>query len=124
MPYVVQGKPVSLDTEPFLQGDKHYVSLREVVGALDGSVTFDNDTKVSTATIAPWTADVTNDDTSVPMTSTANQSATVTLTAAPFIDNDEMYVPYDFLRDAFGYKVDFDEDTTTVTITNPNIPAG
>jgi hypothetical protein len=122
MPYVIQGKPVTLATEPFVQNDKHYVSLREILEQVGGSVEFDNSTKVATATIAPWTETITMDDPAVPMASTANQQITVTLTAPPFVDNDEMYVPYDFFRDAFGYKVDFDNDT--VSITNPNLPVG
>lgn len=117
MPYVIQGKSTDLPTEPFLKGDKHYVSLREVVEAMGGSVSFDNATKTSTATIAPWTATIRADNPAVTMTGNG-QTVPITLTSAPYIENDELFVPFDFIRDAFGYTVSFDNDT--VTITNPN----
>lgn len=121
MPYVIQGKPVTLATEPVLQNDKHYVPLDEILGQLGGSVTFDNNTKVATATIAPWTATVTDGSTSVSMVGNG-QTVPVTLTAPPYIENDALFVPYDFFQTAFGYQVSFDNDT--VSVTNPNLPVG
>ena len=100
MPYVIQGKPATLPSEPVLQDEKHYVSLRDVLEQVGGSVTFDNSTKTATAMIAPWTATVIEGNTSVDCTS-GSQSVPVTLTAPPFIGNDEMMVPFDFLQDRF-----------------------
>lgn len=117
MPYVIQGNTVTLDTEPFLHNDKHYVSLREVLEQLGGTADFDNSTKVATATIGPWVArvEMANQDVNV----TGNgRDVNVHLTAPPYVDNDQMYVPFDFFRDVYGYNVSFDNDT--VTITNPN----
>ena len=117
MPYNIQGNAVDISTEPFLHNDKHYVPLRDVVEALGGSVDFDNDTKVAHAKIGPWDAEVPMGDTNV--TVTGNGSTTpVTLTAPAYVEDDAFYVPFDFLRDAFGYQVSFDDDT--LSIVNPN----
>ncbi len=121
MPYVIQGKPATLPSEPVLENDKHYVSLRDVLEAVGGSVTFDNSTKTSTATIAPWTATVTEGDTSVNC-SDGSQNVPVTLTAPPYIDSDEMLVPYDFFKTAFGYNATMDGET--LELSNPNLPMG
>lgn len=42
----------------------------------------------------------------------------VTLTAAPYVDGDQFFVPFDFLRDAYGYNVSFEGET--LSISNPN----
>ena len=117
MPYVIQGNNVPLPTEPFLHGDKHYVSLREVLGALGGTVDFDNNAKVATAVIGPWTAQITMGDTNVTVNGNGSD-VPVTLTAPAYVEDDQMFVPFDFFRDAYGYNVGFADDT--VTITNPN----
>ena len=117
MPFNILGNATALPTEPFLHGDKHYVSLREVTEALGGSVTFDNDAKTSTATIGPWAATVTMGSGDVQVVGNGNTTP-VTLTAPAYVDNDEMYVPYDFFRDVYGYNVDMSGDS--VSITNPN----
>jgi Copper amine oxidase N-terminal domain. len=113
MPYVILGQETNLSTEPFLKDGKHYVPLREVVQALGGTVSYDNATKTATATISPWVATVTPNTTAVDVSGKA-----VTLTAPTFIEDDVLYVPYDFFYNAYGYEVTFKEGT--VTIVNPN----
>ena len=70
MPYTIQGNATTLETEPFLLNDKHYVPLRDVVQALGGSVVFDNDAKLAHATIGPWTAALTMGDENVTVSGT------------------------------------------------------
>lgn len=117
MPYNIQGSTVNLGTEPFLRNDKHYVSLREVTEQLGGNLSFDNEAKVATATIGPWAAHVqmASGDVSVDGNGTTTP---VNLSAPAYVENDEMFVPFDFFRDAFGYEVGMSNDT--VSITNPN----
>jgi hypothetical protein len=117
MPYIIDGSDVTIGTEPFLHNDKNYVPLRDVVENLNGSVTFDNDTKTAVATIGPWAANVQMGATDITVDGNGGTTP-VTLTAPAFVDNDEMFVPFDFFRDAFGYNVGFSDGT--VTITNPN----
>lgn len=118
MPYNIQGNTVSLGTEPFEQNGKHYIPLRDVVQQLGGTLDFDNTTKTADATIGPWTAHIQMGDRNI--TVDGNGSTTpVTLTADPYVDtNGEMFVPFDLLRDAYGYDVSFSGDT--LNIVNPN----
>ena len=114
MPYNIQGREVSLGAEPFLHSNnKHYVPLRDLVEALGGTVSFDNDAKVATATIGQWKATVQMANKQVDVSGTP-----VTLSADPFVQDGQMYVPFDFFRDAYGYDVSIAGDT--VNITNPN----
>lgn len=119
MPYNIQGNNVSLSTEPFLHGNnKHYVPLRDVVESLGGTVAFDNMSKTASATIGQWTANLQMGDANVNVAGADGSNTPVSLTAPPFVQEDQMFVPFDFFRDAFGYNVSFDGDT--FNITNPN----
>jgi hypothetical protein len=114
MPYNIQGNQVSLGEEPFLHGNnKHYVPLRDVVEQLGGTVAFDNNTKMATAAIGQWTARITMGDSNVDVSGTP-----VTLTAEPFVRDGQMYVPFDFFRDAFGYNVSLNGDTLNISLPN------
>ena len=113
MPYMIQGQPANISTEPFLHNNKHYVPLREIVEGLGGSLTFDNDSKMAVSTIGQWAAHVQNGNPAVDVSGTP-----VTLTAAPFVEDDVMYVPFDFFKTAYGYDVALDGET--MSITNPN----
>ena len=118
MPFNIQGQSAQLGSEPFLHDNKHYVALRDVVNALGGTVTFDNDTKTATATIGQWVATVQMANRNVDVSGTP-----VTLSADPYVDGGQMYVPFDFFRDAYGYDVSVASSDTgdpTVNITNPN----
>lgn len=119
MPFNIQGQTVDLGTEPFIHNNKHYVSLREVVNALGGTVTFNNDTKAATATIGQWVATVQMANRNVDVSGTV-----VSLTADPYVEDGQMYVPFDFFRDAYGYDVAAASDDAggpTISITNPNV---
>ena len=117
MPFNIQGNMTQLNTEPFMHEGKHYVSLREVTEALGGNLGFDNDTKIASAVIGPWNAQVQMENPTVNVMGNGNTTP-VSLTAAPYIEDGEMYVPFDFFRDAYGYDVTYSGDT--VTIMNPN----
>ncbi|GAB4469794.1 MAG: hypothetical protein OHK0029_42480 [Armatimonadaceae bacterium] len=117
MPYTLQGTPLHVDVEPFLKDGKHFIPLREVVEALGGSVGFDNDTKTALATIGPWTAHVGMETTQIKVTGN-DKVFNVSLTDEPFIEDGVTYVPFDLLRDAYGYQVAFNDGT--VAIVNPN----
>jgi len=117
MPYTIQGNPVSLPTEPFEKDNKNYVSLREVVEALKGTVAYDNTSKIATAAIGPWTARVEIGSRFVQVNGNG-QSVDVELTAPTYEEGGTLFVPFDFFRDAYGYNVAFDNGT--IHITNPN----
>lgn len=118
MPYTIQGNLVDLGAEPFLHNDKHYVPLRDVLSALGGNVSFDNNAKSATATIGQWSATIQMGNRDITVAGANGSTTPVTLTADPYVEDGQMYVPFDFFRDAFGYQVSFAGDT--MNITNPN----
>jgi N-acetylmuramoyl-L-alanine amidase len=117
MPYTYQGNSLPVSVEPFLKDGKHFVPLREVVEALGGSLEFDNVNKVALATIGPWTANVGMGSTAIKVTGN-DKVYDVNLTDEPFIEDGVTYVPFDLLRDAYGYELTFDNGN--VSIVNPN----
>ena len=119
MPYIIQGQEMNLSTDPFIgaSGDKHYIPLREVITALGGSLTWDNTAKAATATIGPWTAPIQEGATDITVTGNG-QNFPVTLSAPAIMQDNQIFVPWDFLNTAYGYKVSLDGNT--MSITNPN----
>ena len=101
---MLNGRNFTLSREPFEIDGKNYVPLNEVVEGLGGTTTWDNENKMATTTIGQWTASVQMDDPNVYVTSTDGRSQNVTLSAAPFVEDDIMYVPWDFFRDVYGYN--------------------
>jgi|GEM_PF-1120354 N-acetylmuramoyl-L-alanine amidase len=117
MPYTLQGAPLAVSVEPFLKDGKHFMPLREVVEALGGTLAWDNVNKVALATIGPWTAHVPMGTTSIKVEGN-DKVYDVTLTDEAFVEDGVTYVPFDLLRDAYGYQVSL--DAGTVSIVNPN----
>lgn len=119
MPYNIRGSEYTFTAEPFLQDGKHYVPLRDIVETLGGTIAYDNTSKTATATIASYAATVIAGNRQVDVSGTP-----VTLSADPFIQDGEFYVPFDFFRDAYGYDVMFDNGTVSVTNPNEQNPTG
>jgi len=117
MPYNIQGSTILLGTEPFLHDDRPYIPLRDVVEALGGNLAFEGDGHVAHAKIGPWDATVTAGEETVPVSGNGT-TIPVTLTAAPYENEGDFFVPFDFLSEAYGYEVDFVGDT--LNIVNPN----
>ena len=109
MPYVINGQALNLSEEPISRDGTYYVPLLEVTNALGGNVGWDNNTKTASATIGQWTANVQMMNNAVDVNGTP-----VNLSAPPYVENDTMYVPWDFFRDAYGYKASFDGSTLNI----------
>jgi hypothetical protein len=109
MPYSLNGQNATISEEPTVRNGKHYVPLAEVVQQLGGNVNWDNNAKTATATIGQWTATIRMGDQSVDVSGTP-----VTMSAPAYVENDTMYVPWDFFRDAYGYKANMEGDTLYV----------
>jgi hypothetical protein len=118
MPFEIQGVPVALPTEPSTFQGVTYVALRELTEALGGTVDNLLTENRASATIGPWTAQVVAGTSEISVENDEHKIP-VTLTAPPYSDGGQMYVPYDFFRDAFGYDVTFAD--RLMTICNPNV---
>ncbi len=106
MPYNINGQTASIAEEPVERDGRHYVPLAALVEALGGTVSWDNSAKTASATIGQWTAQVQDGSTSVDVSGTA-----VTLAAPPYVENDTIYVPWDFFHTAYGYKTNMEGET-------------
>jgi hypothetical protein len=102
--YVLNGQNYNLSTEPFEKDGKNFVPLKEVVQGLGGTADWDNNAKTATVTIGQWTANVQMGSSTIPVSSNDGRSQNVNLSAEPFVENDTMYVPWDFFRDVYGYQ--------------------
>jgi hypothetical protein len=114
MPYTIQGKDVALAQEPRIVQDRLYVPLADLIEQLGGQVSWDNTSKVATATIGRWVATIPMANRNVDVSGTP-----VTLAADPIVDDDRMYVPATFFHDAFGYNVESDPGARRVSISLP-----
>jgi hypothetical protein len=109
MPYVLNGQNQTIPDEPVEMDGRHYVPLAPVVETLGGSVKWDNNMKTADATIGQWTAHVQAENTDVDVNGTHVQ-----LAAPPHINDGKVWVPWDFFRDAYGYKANIEGSTLYV----------
>ncbi len=100
MPYTLNGQPAQIAEEPHNQNGTIYVPFKQVVDALGGSVTWDNEAKTASATIGQWTANF------VLAADTADVNGTTVQFPAPsYVESGELYVPAEFFHTAYGYNV-------------------
>lgn len=111
MPYSINGKQVNLSAEPFEENGRHYVPLAEVVQQLGGTTNAGSGGSSATATIGQWTANVQANNTTVNVTGQDGTNTNVSLVAPPIDENGTLYVPWDFFREAYGYKANMEGDT-------------
>jgi hypothetical protein len=115
---VVDGQPVQFDQLPVVRAGRVFVPLRGVFERLGASVVYSN-----------GQIDATAHGTSVSLTIGSLQ-ATVggrpeTLDVAPFLVGERTLVPLRFVASALGASVNWNDSTSTVTITGGNQqPAG
>jgi hypothetical protein len=114
---VVNGQPVQFDQPPVVQAGRVFVPLRGVFERLGASVVYSNGQINATA-----------HGTSVSLTIGSLQ-ATVggheeTLDVAPFLVGERTLVPLRFVASALGATVNWNDSTSTVTITGGNRQPG
>jgi len=110
----IQGQPAAIEEQR--RDGIVYVPVQDTVQALGGTVTWDNDGKVATATIGKWTATVAMDAQDADVSGTP-----VTFNGPAFVEQDRMWVPVRFFERAYGYRIDLNGDT--INIVNPAAPA-
>ena len=109
MPYLLNGQEAPISEEPLEKDGKNYVPLEAIVQNLGGTVGWDDAAKMARATIGQWTANVQMGNQNVDVNGTP-----VTLTAPPYVESGQMYVPWDFFRDAYGYKASMQNGTLDI----------
>ncbi len=111
MPYTINGQPASIAEEPHDQDGVIYVPYKQVVDALGGKVTWDNETKMASGTIGQWTANF------MLAADTADvNGTTVSFSSPSYVDQGELYVPPDFFHNAYGYVVQVSGTSVSIAL--------
>ncbi|MCD8181471.1 MAG: hypothetical protein LUF26_08345 [Firmicutes bacterium] len=111
----VNGVEQSIDdnqTAPKIINDRTLVPVRAVIEAMGGTAEWDADTQTATLTYSGDEIRLVIDSTTAYLNDAANE-----LDAAPTIINDRTMLPIRFIAESFGFDVEWDGDTETVTIT-------
>ncbi len=102
-------------TVPVLVNDaRTLLPVRAVVEAVGGTVEWDENTNTATLTYGSGVISLTIDSATAYLNGEAQ-----TLDVAPTTINDRTMLPIRFIAESFGFDVEWDENTQTVTITVP-----
>lgn len=115
---IIDGTQVEFDVPPVMQNDRVFVPLRKIGEALGAVVDWAEETQ----TVTFSKGDVTNFlvvGKRTAVKTAAGKSETLQMDVAPFIVNDRTLVPVRYISESFQMTVDWDNDTQTVYITQP-----
>ena len=104
---------VTIDTAPVIIDGRTMLPVRGVSEAMGGNVDWNNDTKTVTITLGSNKVEMTVDS----KTAYFNNNAQ-TLDVAPVILNGRTMLPARFIAESFGFDVNWDNDTKTISITH------
>lgn len=99
-------------TVPVVQDDRTLVPIRAIIEAMGGSVNWDEETQTA---FLEYNGDIITFAIGN-RTAYFNETAT-TLDVAPTVINDRTMLPIRFIAESFKFKVDWNEETQTITIT-------
>jgi Leucine-rich repeat (LRR) protein len=111
----VDGKVQLFHTHPFLYLDSTMLPLRELFKLVGADVQWDGATRKVTATLGETKIELTINS----KIALVNGQA-VNLVAEPIIQNDHTMIPFRFVAEAFGFKVQWDEKNRWVLINTVN----
>lgn len=108
----IGNRSISIDTAPVIMNGRTLIPVRGVSEAMGGNVNWNNDTKTVTITLGSNKVEMTIDST----TAYFNDKAQ-TLDVAPVVLNGRTMLPARFIAESFGFDVNWDNDTKTISIT-------
>lgn len=110
----VDGESRNIDennTVPTIINDRTFIPVRGLTEAMGGSAQWDNDTKTAVLNYGSDEIRLTIDSTIAYYNNTA-----VEIDAAPVILNGRTMLPARFIAESFGFDVDWDSESKTITI--------
>lgn len=110
MPYTINGTSRSDIPEPVMTDGTTFVPVGMISDLLGGYVYFDNMTKVATVEMGDRKARLQADSTDVEI-----DGQIESLQAAPYIDNNTMYVPVRFFENQLGVSLSANGDNITLS---------
>lgn len=108
----IGNRSISIDTAPVIMNGRTLIPVRGVSEAMGGNVNWNNDTKTVTITLGSNKVEMTIDST----TAYFNDKSQ-TLDVAPVVLNGRTMLPARFIAENFGFDVNWDNDTKTISIT-------
>ena len=108
----IGSRSVTIDTAPVIIDGRTLIPVRGVSEAMGGNVNCNNDTKTVTITLGSNKVEMTIDS----KTAYFNNKAQ-TLDVAPVVLNGRTMLPARFIAESFGFDVNWDNDTKTISIT-------
>ena len=99
MPYYINDVEASISPEPNLKDGINFVPLRQVLDNVGGSVKWSDDGKIANVTLGLVMAAVQMDNGTVLV-----NAKMIDLPAKPYVEGEMLFVPWQFFRDALGYK--------------------
>ncbi|MBR4943859.1 MAG: copper amine oxidase N-terminal domain-containing protein [Peptococcaceae bacterium] len=118
---IVEGNPVEwTDAAPFINEDNRtMVPMQPIAKALDLDVTWNDDTDTAVFTDGTTTVELTvgKDTYHCFLNEAPEFEIYYEMTTSPEIENNRIYAPVRYLAEAFQYRVDWDENTQTVMLT-------
>lgn len=111
----VNGEAQEIDpgmgTVPVIVNDRTLLPVRAVVETLGGEVSWNGDTRTATLSYGGNTIELTIDSTTAYLNGEAH-----TLDTTPVIINDRTMLPMRFIAEGFGFDVEWEQTTQTVTL--------
>lgn len=114
---IVDGKPIETDVAPYLDNNRVMVPVRAIFEALGATVEWNNETNTAIAKKEAQTLYITADSDTL----TRNNSM-YALDVPAKVVNDRLFVPVRAVSEALDCKVDWNDETKTVTITPVVLP--
>lgn len=114
MPYTLNGNALQIAEEPNLKDGTLWVPLRAVSVALGAKVDWDQSSHVAIVYNGPYIYTIKIGDANVDV-----DGQTLALQDAPFVQDNEAFVPVRFFERPMGYTVHADWQTKQVDIVNP-----
>ena len=112
---MVNGETQEIDpgmgTVPLIMNDRTLIPIRAVVEAFGGEVSWNGDTRTAMLSYGENTIELTIDSTTAYLNGEAQ-----TLDTTPVIINDRTMLPIRFISEGFGFDVEWEQSTQTVTI--------
>ncbi|MGC4042498.1 MAG: copper amine oxidase N-terminal domain-containing protein [Armatimonas sp.] len=108
MPYTIEGTGIDGIPEPILGEGTTFVPLANVSQALGGYANYDHESKIANIELGDYKVAVQADNPEVNIS-----GQLVSLQAAPFIDQDTMWVPVRLFQ-TLGYTMNVDGDEVTL----------
>ncbi len=109
MPYTIEGIEIEGISEPILGEGTTFVPLANVAQSLGGHSTYDHESKIAHIKLGDYEIDIQADN---PEINIGGQL--VALQAAPFIDQDTLWVPVRLFQ-TLGYQMSVDGDHVSLT---------